>query len=304
MEKFFELITKLASPLTFVGALFSIISIVLASIFYFKSKYDFQHLLKKTEDMRQNLQKAIDEYNHNVKEFLQLQGVRAYLRQAIELYEKAKTRVISVARIWYVSADLEPILKAMVSNTTLEADFCGPVRLDGLFPPLLWRLHFVYVKQKGDHSRIRFWALKDLPIRFTVADNDILIAGAPPSGVPEETFGWQFQKSDRVAADFYAEIFADKLKPHCQVAEESLILELKTMFNASILVQTVVNALVTGVYQRLYEPHPHRDKWGREITAVEFESMLNDWLCSLHVRYPARVKITKNSNNDECIEFT
>lgn len=278
---------------TVVSAIFSFTAIIITIYFYVRTARKWRQLLGMSEETRRKLRKAIEEYNQTVDEFLQLQGARAYLRQALDLYEKATTRVISVARVWFVSTKLESILQAMVANTELQVDFCGPAKLNGLFPPLLWRLHSVYVKEKGDPSRIRFWSMRDLPIRFTVSDDDVLIAGAPPSRVMEETIGWQYERGDEAAADFYTAIFVKMLKPH-QLAEEVLISELKTQFKTRVTIQTIIDALVTGVFQRQYEAHPQRTTWGRKIEAVEFQTILREWLRSLPNRHPSLVTITGN----------
>jgi hypothetical protein len=290
-----DFIIKWAPIFTFVGAIFSLSAIVLAFCFQKLSKRDYKQTYQILEEMRQKLRSALDEYNKNFQEFLQLQGLRTYFRQALDLYKEANTRVISMAKVWFVSSELASILEAMATNTKLQIDFCGPAKLEHyLFPPLLWRLHLMYVKNKANSSHIRFWASEELPIRFTISDDNILIAGTAPADVSEETIGWRRRESDKKAADLYATIFNDKIKPYCRGAEEALISELKTKFKSSISIQTVINDLVAGVYQKLYEPNPHRTKWGQYITAVDFEIMLDAWLRSLPNRHPSLVTITGN----------
>lgn len=282
--------------LPFLAVVGSVFAIIRAIIFQRRSEMAFRELNKKVDKTSDRLDEAVKQYDNRVEEFLQFQGLRGYLRQALELYGKAERRVISVARVWLVSKELEDILKVMINKPLLKVDLCGPATLDEMFPHLLWRLHLVYVASKADPSRFRFWASrKDLPVRFSVSDDTVLIAGAPSSRIPEETFGWQ-QVGDKDAADFYADTFTNWLArgPSPLRAEEVLISELKEEFNAKIRVGTVVDALVTMVFQKKYEPHPHKKAWGDKVQAVRFEQMLREWLASLGERYPQLVEVDSN----------
>lgn len=268
--------------LTFAASLASLSSVLLAVWFGVKTVKQGNSLLDQIRNIETSLIPAIEQHRKNVEEFLQLQGLRAYLRQAIELYGKANGRVLSVARVWYVGPDLDHCLQKFTNGGILEVDFCGPVALDALFPALLSRLHRVYCHHSYGGQKIRFWASTNIPVRYTVVDNTVLIAGAPPLTAVEETFGWQF--GDGPAAEFYAALFNNTLKPQCKPAEEVLIALLKDKFG-STSVDNIVNALTIEVYEKKFEIHTNRSAWGRKVERSEFSDNLSEWLLSLPKRH-------------------
>jgi hypothetical protein len=291
MAKLQQLLLLWSPLLSLLGVVFGFISVYLAR----RSLRDSGLLVSQIDAINTELKEAERDYRRNIDEFLQFMGVRGYLSVALELYRSATRRVVSVTRIWFVSSEMEVALIRLISLESLEVDFCGPVTLlDPSFPPLLWRLHLVHVREKADPKRVRLWAATEIPVRFTVSDDTVLIAGAPLERIPHETVSWQTEK-EKPAADFYAKLFVTQLQPVWQPAELALLAELRTRYSGQLPLDTLVNDLVTVVYHDRYEPNANRTTWGRKIEKPEFEDTLREWLVSLHARYPAKVEIANGN---------
>ncbi|MEK7202230.1 MAG: hypothetical protein AAB669_01725 [Patescibacteria group bacterium] len=271
-----------------IASLSSILSLLLTVWLYLRARVDMLAVLREIRLVKDDLSVARKEYKQFLAEFQQFQGLRFYLRQAMELYVSARKRVVSVARVWWVSSEMEEAMSAILRNG-VESDFCGPVALDAMFPHLLWRLHFMYVRNAPNPGKIRFWAIQDLPIRFSVSDDRVLIAGAPPSGSREETVGWQYWDPDPAGAAFYVGVF-DKWREGRNEAEVVLIALLKSYCGAAGTLQSVVDRLTAETYKRAYElSSGGAGLWGPKMQKVDFERLLEEWFTSLPKRHPALV---------------
>lgn len=277
--------TQFLAALGVLGSLASLVSVYFA----IKAVRDARAVTEDLRELKENLQAYVVEFNAIFDSITNIMGLRAYLREAVRLYDGAQERIVSVARVWLVSNDLERVLDRIKGAGGMKVTFCGPVGLNEQFPHLLWRLHYLYVKLKIAPQRVCVLALADLPIRYTVADSQVLIAGAPPpTKPPEEMVGWTISDQPS-AAEFYNLMFEEQLRPRCGEAEDLLISEMTRMFSGPTSIQVVLNHLVREVLERQYEVYHDRSAWGRPILKAEFERVLIEWLDSLADRHPTRV---------------
>lgn len=199
-------------------------------------------------------------------------GLKHYVIEAANRYENATERVLGVLGHWQVSKSLE---YALIHSSCASICFIGEIKLDSMFPGVLWRLNLNDERIKNGLNPIEIFHVSKPPMRFIVIDEDKVLH--------EKTVGGRFSGSIEDNAPDLANAFAalfETLYPTEQRenAKQRVIQLLKSFLLERIQVNKIEIRKVQDliVEKILFESGPYAEVLDRKKFCEILEKHINE----------------------------